>query len=83
MRLRGLLLLISALLSVIVLTLAGTVLSGEWSRARHASEGREAIERLQQALVVAEMASRERGPVVALFGAPVEVSCREGRWSAA
>jgi diguanylate cyclase (GGDEF)-like protein len=58
----------SCLLSIVFVVLAGRLLwleSGQWTQARR---GLQSMERLQQVLLVAEMASRERGPANATLG---------------
>ena len=68
MRLSRLSWLIGLLLTALVLALAGRVLLGEWQRVRQMREALATMERLDQLLLVAELASRERGPANGVLG---------------
>ncbi len=68
MRLRRLFFLISFVMAALVVTLAAVVLSHAWVELRRAVVGLEKMEQLRAVLVVAELASAERGPANGLMG---------------
>ena len=67
-RLRRLFFLISFVMAALVVTLAAVVLSHAWVELRRAVVGLEKMEQLRAVLVVAELASAERGPANGLMG---------------
>ena len=68
MQLRRLFLVLSCALSVTVVVMTVSVVSSAWQDLRAANAGLSAMQQLQAALVVAEMASRERGPANGVLG---------------
>jgi len=67
-QLRRLFLVLSCALSVTVVVMTVSVVSSAWQDLRAANAGLSAMQQLQAALVVAEMASRERGPANGVLG---------------
>jgi len=67
-QLRRLFLVLSCALSVTVIAMTVSVVSSAWQYWREANAGLAAMQQLQAALVVAEMASRERGPANGVLG---------------
>lgn len=73
MRLRPLFVLLSSLLLLTVLAMTVGVMAGAWRDLRHSDAGLDAIEQLKSVLLVAEMASRERGPANGVLGADLPI----------
>jgi diguanylate cyclase (GGDEF)-like protein len=67
-QLRRLFLVLSGALSVTVIGMTVSVVGSAWQDLRAANTGLAAMQQLQAALVVAEMASRERGPANGVLG---------------
>jgi diguanylate cyclase (GGDEF)-like protein len=67
-QLRRLFLVLSCALSVTVIAMTVSVVGSAWEDLREANAGLAAMQQLQAALVVAEMASRERGPANGVLG---------------
>ena len=67
-QLRRLFLVLSCALSVTVIGMTVSVVSSAWHDLNKANAGLAAMQQLQAALVVAEMASRERGPANGVLG---------------
>lgn len=68
MPLSRLLRLLAALLTLFTLLLVGRLAAIEWQQYQRAAAGLVAVDQLRQALVAAEMVSRERGPSNGLLG---------------
>jgi diguanylate cyclase (GGDEF)-like protein len=67
-QLRRLFLVLSCALSVTVIAMTASVVGSAWQDLREANAGLAAMQQLQASLVVAEMASRERGPANGVLG---------------
>jgi len=67
-QLRRLFIVLSCALSVTVIAMTVSVVSSAWLYLRQANAGLAAMQQLQASLVVAEMASRERGPANGVLG---------------
>ena len=68
MSLTRLLRLLAAMLTLATALLVGRVATVEWRNQDRAAQGRAAVAQLRQALVAAEMVSRERGPTNGVLG---------------
>lgn len=84
MKLNRLFLVLSILLSLTMLAMVADRVDQAWRDVGRANQGRDAVLLLQDMLVAAEMASRERGPSNALLGSePSEYPLRKEKLKAA